>query len=84
MKNNIYAVCLTATSNEQLSEQLDSGESIEGMLEINETAGEFYFTSGACIAFSYEDYHKEDDCTVFSNGTEYYKFSHKPLETVKR
>ena len=81
MENKTYAVYLTETSNTALNELLDSGESVEGMLEIGET--EVTFTALDRLVFQYNTFLAEDDTFLFKNGTEYYKFSHKPLETVK-
>jgi len=81
MENKTYAVYLTETSNTALNELLDSGESVEGMLEIGEY--EVSFTTLDCLVFQYDTFLAEDDTFLFENGTEYYKFSHKPLETVK-
>ena len=81
MENKTYAVYLTETSNTALNELLDSGESVEGMLEIGEN--EVTFTALDRLVFQYSTFLAEDDTFLFKNGTEYYKFSHKPLETVK-
>lgn len=81
MENKTYAVYLTETSNTALNELLDSGESVEGMLEIGEY--EVSFTALDCLVFQYDTFLAEDDTFLFKNGTEYCKFSHKPLETVK-
>lgn len=81
MKDKNYAVYLTETSNELLNNMLENGEDVEGMLEIGEDV--IAFTAVNRIVFPFDTFLAEDDSLLFKNGTEYYKFAYKPLETVK-
>jgi len=79
-----YAVYLKATSNMVLTERMNNGEVIEGMLQINFRLGEISFTFGERLAFRFNEYSVDTNGEFhFSDGTSYYTFSSERPEVVK-
>ena len=79
-----YAVYLVATSNKSLSERMDNGEIIEGMLRVNFGLHELTFTFGERIAFQYNHYMMNSEKVLeFSDGTSFYRFTAEKPETIK-
>lgn len=79
-----YAVYLAATSNKSLSERMDNGEIIEGMLHVNFGLHELTFTFGERIAFQYNHYMMNSEKVFeFSDGTSFYSFTIEKPETIK-
>ena len=81
---NESIVYLTATSNQILTEKINNGEIIKGVLRVNPVLHELTFTFINRIAFQYNEITTEMNETIsFSDGYSYYTFATSEPETIR-
>ena len=81
---NESIVYLTETSNRILTEQINNGEIIRGILRVNPVLHELTFSFFNCIAFQYNEITVDaDEIISFSDGYSYYTFATTEPETIR-